>query len=178
LRPGLPSLRRSQELAILRSAFAASSAEETFRAVQYSLQSNHVHLIVEAHDAVALSTGMKGLLVRIARGLNRAWGRTGTVFRDRYHVRALRTPREVRFALVYVLQNARKHGIVVRGLDPFTSGEGSDGCADSSAGVADDSGRLEVRPRTWLLSTGWLRWGRIRIAESPRLPGPRELRAG
>ena len=40
---------------------------------------------------------------------------------DRYHVRALETPREVRHALVYVLQNWRKHLTDVRGLDPRSS---------------------------------------------------------
>jgi hypothetical protein len=34
----------------------------------------------------------------------------GRVFVDRYHAHALLTPREVRAALVYVLQNWAKHG--------------------------------------------------------------------
>ena len=58
-----------------------------------------------------LEVGMQGLAIRIARGLNRLWGRKGKVFADRYHDRVLRTPREVRNALAYVLNNARRHAV-------------------------------------------------------------------
>ena len=69
-----------------------------------------IHLIVEASDRVALSRGVQGLCIRLARAVNRACGRRGSVFADRYHARALKTPRAVRFALRYVLLNAHKHG--------------------------------------------------------------------
>src|SRR5207247_1292169 len=101
--------------------------EHGLRIVHFAIQSNHVHLLVEARDARSLSRGMQGLLVRIARNSNRAWKRKGSVFADRYHSRALRTPREVRNALVYVLQNSRKHGCHIAGVDPFTSGRDFDG---------------------------------------------------
>ena len=130
--PGLASLRRSAELKLVRTAMRAANCSSSFGVVHYTIQSNHLHLIVEAHDRPALSAGMKGLLVRIARRLNRAWRRRGSIFADRYHVRALRTPREVRNALVYVLHNARRHGIAYRGADPFSSGPWFDGWADSS----------------------------------------------
>ena len=41
--------------------------------------------------------------------MNRVFRRAGSVLRGRYHVRVLRTPREVRNALAYVLLNTRKH---------------------------------------------------------------------
>ena len=66
---------------------------------------NHLHLLVEASSASALSRGIQGLSIRIARGVNRAAGRRGKLSADRFHARALNTPREVRIALVYVLQN-------------------------------------------------------------------------
>lgn len=80
---------------MLRTAFAAGSERFGFRLRQYSVQSDHRHLVVEGKDRRALSRGMQGLLIRIAKGLNRLWGRRGTVFADRYHDRILRTPREV-----------------------------------------------------------------------------------
>ena len=71
---------------------------------------------------------MQGLLIRIAKGLNRLWKRKGRVFGDRFHG-ALKTPREVRNALAYVLNNARKHRISVPEDEPdaFSSGRWFDG---------------------------------------------------
>src|SRR5258706_5334783 len=128
--PGLRSLRHEREAECIRSALAGanrSAAPEArgaapFQVVHYSIQSNHLHLIVEAADRAALTAGMRGLLVRIARALNRLWDRRGSVFGDRFHEHELRTPREVRNALVYVLQNLRKHGIALAGPDPLSSG--------------------------------------------------------
>ena len=124
--PGLRSLRNAEELAIVRDALARSQRDE-FQVVHHSIQSNHLHLIVEADDRVALTSGLRGLLVRIAGALNRLWQRRGNVFADRFHERELRTPREVRNSLLYVLQNARKHGIWMRGPDPCSSGVEFDG---------------------------------------------------
>src|SRR5690606_21787361 len=70
---------------------------------------NHLHLLVEAANNAALSRGMKGLLVRMARGLNRLIGRKGTVFTDRYHAHVLRSPTEARNAVRYVLTNTHVH---------------------------------------------------------------------
>jgi putative transposase len=131
---------------------------------QFSLQSNHIHLIVEAGDRLALSRGMQGLLVRVARALNRIWKRRGSVFSDRFHARALRTPREVRSALLYVLQNARHHGLRLLGVDPYSSGPWFEGWRASRA---VPNGNPLVPARTWLLRTGWLRHGRIGFEECP-----------
>ncbi len=48
-------------------------------------------------------------MIRIARGINKKLGRQGAVFAERYHVRVLGTPREVRNVLRYVYLNARHH---------------------------------------------------------------------
>ncbi len=131
---GLPSLRRPGEAARIRAALATalasavagapgkSRAVQHFQVVHHSIRSNHLHLIVEAPDRRALTRGVQGLLVRIARALNRLWSRRGPVFADRFHERELRNPRQVRNALVYVLQNLRKHGIHLAGPDPYSSG--------------------------------------------------------
>ncbi len=51
-----------------------------FRVTEYSVQGNHVHLIVEGSDRDRIARGLQELCVRIARGLNRLWNRKGTVF--------------------------------------------------------------------------------------------------
>jgi hypothetical protein len=110
---------------------------------------------------------MQGLLVRVARALNALWNRRGAIFSDRFHARALRTPREVRAALVYVLQNARHHGLRLFGVDPFSSGPWFEGWKTRLAGLLDLPAKATAAARTWLLCEGWLRHGRIGIDESP-----------
>ena len=144
LKKGLPSLRRKSAYRVLGRAFAAGGERFGFRLIHFSVQSNHIHLLAEAEDRRALSRGMQGLSIRIARGLNRLWRRTGKVFVDRYHDHILGSPTEVRNALRYVLHNVQRHGIrFIEGLDPFTSAVGW-------------TLRLPL-PRTWLLTRGWQR---------------------
>lgn len=179
--PGAPSLRRAAPFAAIEAALRASLARADFRVVHFSVQTNHVHLLVEAQGGKALARGMQALAIRIARRVNRAAGRTGKLWADRYHARVLRSPREVRWALAYVLQNARRHlesgrGIVDPGwIDPRSSGGGFDGWRDG--GIADAgegqgaegpvTGPPVAAPRTWLLATGWRRHGLLRRDEVP-----------
>ncbi len=169
LERGHPCLRRARERQALLDAFRAGRERHGMRLVHYSIQSNHVHALVEARDALALSRGMLGLAIRIARALNRVWTRTGRVWADRFHSRILRTPREVRNALVYVLHNARKHGVHVAGIDPHSSGAAFDGWKDTVViknGIT--SFTTPVTPaRSWLLNIGWRKHGRIGTEEAP-----------
>jgi REP element-mobilizing transposase RayT len=164
-RADVGSLRRARLYSALEAAIAASSRSD-FRLVHFSVQGDHVHLIAEARDEPTLSTGMRGLMIRVARALNRASGRSGPVWADRYHCRELRTPREVRHALAYVLLNARKHDRQVTGLDPCSSARWFDGWREHSPMVdlALDPPAV-VAPRTWLLGAGWRRHGLLRFDE-------------
>lgn len=113
---------------------------------------------------------------RIARRLNGLWRRVGSLFADRYHARILRTPSEVRRALVYLLQNGRKHGAwVARVADEYSSGPTFDGWRRRDRAAESSSRRLS-RARTWLLSVGWRRLGLIGLLELPK--GAIEPRAG
>jgi putative transposase len=94
----------------VRGALAGARARFGFRLVHFSVQRDHLQLLAEVSDRRALSRGMQGLTIRVAKVVNRRLGRSGRVFADRYHARALTTPREARWALRYVLSNARKHG--------------------------------------------------------------------
>lgn len=167
LAAGLPSLRGRRDHRIVLASLAAA-CKPGFRVVHYSAQSNHLHFVCEADHEVALSRGVQGLGVRLARGLNRLWRRVGRVFDDRYHAHLLRTPREVRNALAYVLQNARRHGLSCLGrLDPCSSARWFDGWRDLGHRLM--SIRHPLRDaRTWLLTTGWRRLGLL--ASDPRFP--------
>src|SRR3954454_9291687 len=90
---------------------ALRDARERFglRVVHFSVQGNHLHLLVEAEDAASLAKGMQGLGIRLAKALNRLASRHGKVFADRYHSHVLKTRREVAHALEYILENFRHH---------------------------------------------------------------------
>ena len=172
LREGLPTLRADDSHELIRVAFVAGSGDG-FRVIEYSVLGNHVHLLAEARDERALSRGVTGLAVRIARGLNKLWRRMGRVFADRFHARGLTSPRAVRTALVYVLQNARKHGAWrARRVDDYSSARWFEGWKSErrvdGENVADSSPRLLARARTWLLSVGWRCHGLIDLEEVPR----------
>lgn len=129
------------------------------RVVHFSVQGNHLHLVCEAPSAKALATGMKGLSIRLARGLNRLMDGRGTVFADRYHAHILRTPAEVLHALAYVLGNfashARRRGerVPEGWADPYSSA-GPDAGRDQAAWFRRDvAPNLTSPPRSWLLRT-------------------------
>jgi REP-associated tyrosine transposase len=112
---------------------------------------------------------MKALGARFARVVNRVFGSRGAVLRDRYHLKILRTPREVRNVIAYVLTNIRKHR-AQRGLatparvDPASSGRWFAGWAGEVLLGHDPP--VVSAARSWLLRVGWLRWGRIALAET------------
>jgi len=141
--PGVPSLRRIPIFRKIADAFQEGKERFGFRVVHCSVQGNHLHLIAEAENRVSLARGMKGLEVRIARGVNRATRRRGPVFAERYHAHVLRSPRETRNAVDYVLANWFRHA--GREVGPYD--------LDRLCSAADRS--LVVRPQTWLLRVGW-----------------------
>jgi phytoene/squalene synthetase len=126
---------------------------------------------------------MMSVGIRFARAVNRGLGRRGRVLEDRYHVRVLATPRQVRSALRYVLLNARRHAAKLRGgkerlpvparLDPASSARWFEGWragvarAESPAAFGLRATPAVSRARTWLLRTGWRRHGLLDPSEIP-----------
>ena len=175
VRRDIPHLRRSRTFAALREAFRKGSDRFGFRLTQFTVQSNHLHLLCEAKESASLSRGMQGLTIRLAKRLNHQIGRAGRVFVDRYHSRILRTPREVRAALVYVLNNSRKHVPPLwqhaeMWVDHFSSAPFFDGWQEPIplAFLRKMGAPAVAAAGTWLLRTGWRRYGLIQFAEAPR----------
>jgi hypothetical protein len=171
LHPGLPSLRTPTVVRTIERSFTAVCDRGDFRLLHYSLQDTHAHLLVEATDAGALGRGMMALGARLARAFNRVFHRSGSVLADRFHLHVLRTPREVRAALAYVLLNARRHARRLAGivrLDPASSGRWFNRWRWRPP---DENRRHEPmavgRPRTWLLAWGWRRHGLVDPSEVP-----------
>ena len=179
LRSDVPSIRSAPIVHEIERTFAAGCAREGFRLVHYSLQGNHASLIIEARDREALGRGMKSIAARLARAVNRVAGRSGRVLADRYHLRLLPTPREVRHCLRYVLLNSRRHaaaaGATLRApvrLDPASSARWFDGWKRWVPSASKMSTALMerppvARPRTWLLAVGWRRCGLLDPTDVP-----------
>jgi putative transposase len=151
-----------------------------FRVLQFSVQWDHIHLIVEASDKRALSAGMRSLVIRVARYVNDLVRRRGRLWADRWHGRALTSPKQVRTALVYVLANFRKHSRkrLRSGVDAFSSASTFDGWRGFRNGAhlpragppfhgALSPHVVVSRAKTWLGGTAWRRFGLLRVNEAP-----------
>jgi REP element-mobilizing transposase RayT len=161
-RRGLPNFRSQRVHDMLRGILERQLKERAYRdrfqVVHYSIQTNHLHLIVESNDARAMRSGVSGLVIAFAKKLNALLQRlTGKVWSDRYHSRELTTPSEVRRALVYVLQNVRKHGFDLPGpwVDPLSTARRFQIWMAPIAEGNDPCPFPPPKPRTWLLNDGW-----------------------
>jgi REP element-mobilizing transposase RayT len=180
VRPEVAALRSRTLYPLVWRALCAAARGRGFRIVHFSVLSNHIHLMVEAADAAALARGMQRFSIRVAMGINHHLARRGGVLADRYHAVILRSPRQVRHALAYVLQNAKHHArqtgalawLDRRWVDPCSSAMYFDGWTEASRSALPPPARPPpVAPaETWLLSQGWRMHGLIDLAE---VPGPR-----
>jgi REP element-mobilizing transposase RayT len=169
----VPALRTRRLLAELERSWREVRERARFRIAHYSVQKNHVHLLVEAASAPDLASGLKSVVARFARAVNRVFRRAGQVLADRCHVHVLRSPREVRNSIAYVPLNARRH-LAKAGralprlatIDVASSGRWFEGWRVTLPSARDTPAVAEAR--TWLLGTGWRRHGLIRPDEVPR----------
>jgi hypothetical protein len=168
--PGLPSFRSPRVFGALRQAITRASVDR-FRVIHFSIQRDHGHFIVEGDEPRRARGGVHGLAIRLALAVNRVLGRKGKVVSDRYHARALATPRQMRTSLVYVLLNFRKHLRAPAGIDPRSSGPHFSGWerAPGAKGVAPVQPATAL-PSTWMARIGWLRaGGLLRVEEQPAI---------
>ena len=189
MRSKFRSLRSQFVFPTLRKALADTRRVRVdFRITQFSVQGDHLHLVVEADSKQALSRGMQGLAIRIARRVNRLVSRSGKLWADRFYSRALSSPRSVRNALAYVLNNFKKHRASdAAQIDPYSSAPYFDGFRElhgkppwdlprsrrlplTPQGVPPPAFDDEVpicEPRTWLAAVGWRKGGLVALGVVP-----------
>ncbi|MDB4958735.1 MAG: hypothetical protein JWO36_6304 [Myxococcales bacterium] len=173
---GVGSLARDYLMKVIRKSIAESH-KSWFRIVEFNVLSNHLHLICEAQSKRQLARGIQGFEVRTARRLNRVLKRTGKLFSQRYHVRQLNSPKEVRNALRYVLLNRKHHNAEQKfakyWIDPYSSAAWFSGWAGPINVNTEWKRELvhmerpNAEPTVWLLTTGWRRHGLLRFDEAP-----------
>ena len=167
------NLRTRHAYRAIRGAIAKCAARTDYRVVHASIQSNHVHLLVEADDKRALTLGMQGFAISAAKRLNRELRRKrGDVFPFRYHATPIKNPTQARNAIAYILNNWRRHQNDRRApwrIDPYSSAEQFPGW-ETARGDRERAEPLPcIRPTCWLLTEGWTRAGPITLDE---VPGP------
>ena len=91
------------------------------RILHYTLEYNHVHLLVEATGNKILHSGMQAMGISFSKAINKIKCLKGSVYKNRYHFRSLKTRRELKNAILYIFNNARKHKRSLSALDPFNS---------------------------------------------------------
>jgi len=178
-----PNLREGVVFRVVEREIRGAS-RRGLRIVHFSVQRDHVHMIVEASDGPSLWRGLQRFESRVAMEINRVAGRSGKLWRERYHRRDLASPSQVRNALVYVLMNVRKRdggnailiGHHLTTLDPCSSARWfSDWHPAASppraAPRAPDDPPPTVPGQTWLANRGWRPRGLLRFDELPRSPG-------
>ena len=168
---GVPRLRGEVLARMIIGEIRRASAKG-FRVLHFSVQNDHLHLIVEAESGLALSRGMQRLASRVAMGVNALVKRRGSLWRERYHRRDLASPRQFRNALVYVTFNIRKHGSPPEhSLDLLSSAIWLDDWKERDVLEKVRAARAGpspvVEPRTWYARAGWKLLGALDSRESP-----------
>lgn len=168
---GLPTLRHKPLLRELKRS-SIQALKFQFRVVHFSMQSNHLHLIIEAKSNSALALGMRSLAGRFGKIVRRHAHRLGAkqkgrVFLGRYHLRVIRSSRQMRNTLEYVLLNKAKHSKLVEHLDPFSSGRFFNDwrallkarfrslIQEECASIPTEQLVPFGQPRSWLCRVGW-----------------------
>ncbi|MEO7732285.1 MAG: transposase [Kofleriaceae bacterium] len=185
--PEVGSLRRRDMYRAVREATIVAAIRARIRIVHLSIQATHIHMLVEADNKLALTLGMQGFQISVARNINTALGdktrrRRGPVFADRYHVVVIRSPTQARNALSYVVNNWRKHQEDrseprrIWLVDPYSSGISFPDWRERQhehcmLPIPRDHDPLIVfRPKSWLLREGWMRAGTVSACEVPSRP--------
>ncbi|HLE13093.1 MAG: hypothetical protein A2504_12410 [Bdellovibrionales bacterium RIFOXYD12_FULL_39_22] len=102
------NLRTKDFFKLFRQA-VKTARRRGLRIVHYSLMHNHLHLIIEAANNEELSKGMQSFALSLSKLVNyRVSGRIKKLWQDRYWMRLLSSPREIKIALQYVLKNPQK----------------------------------------------------------------------
>lgn len=177
LKERLPSIRNKGLFKEFKESVRRAKAQGLY-VIHFAVQANHIHLFCEGESNKAVALGMRALAGRFAKIVRsyfsgRGGEGAGSVFKGRYHLHILKTPREVRNALEYVLLNLSKHQKFIEYIDDFSSGKSFKGWRkllgkryrslikfDSDFWGGKGMGDLPdvlSPPRSWLAQIGWMK---------------------
>lgn len=159
MKPGLKSLRSPKMTLAFKESLSKAKAKG-LRVIHFALESNHAHLFTEANDNGTLRSGMASLGSSFGKAVRKINDGKGSVFDGRYHVRVLKTPRETKHAMAYVLLNHSKHQKTFAYQDEKSSafhfGEWrtllGEGYRNTKTRALPE---CLSEPKSWLARTGW-----------------------
>jgi REP element-mobilizing transposase RayT len=102
-------LKNKSTLKVLKRAIC-NARKKGLRVVHFSLEYDHIHLLIESPNNSTLGRGMQSLGVTMARGINLFKKSEGGVYKHRYHFRKISSSRELKRVMHYIFNNGVKHG--------------------------------------------------------------------
>ncbi|MBC7430062.1 MAG: transposase [Bacteriovorax sp.] len=91
------------------------------KVIHYTLEYNHVHLLVEASDHKVMHRGMQALGISLSKSINKIKCLKGTVYKHRYHLKRLTSTQQLKNVLHYIFNNGIHHKRTSSILDPYNS---------------------------------------------------------
>lgn len=120
VRENKANIRNKRILKALHHAIKRARFKK-LKVIHYTLEYNHIHLLVETSDNKILQTGMQALGISLSKAINKIKQLKGGVYKHRYHFRKLNSRRELKNVLHYIFKNGLKHKRSYSMLDPYNS---------------------------------------------------------
>lgn len=165
LREGLPNIQCPEMHEKFKSGLRKAKALG-LRVIHYTVERNHIHMMIECSNNSSLSRGMKSLGASFGRAIRAFAGGKGPVFKERFHMRVVKTPMEVRNVIAYVLTNTSKHHKMAPGPTPYSSGmyfsewkkllgRRAGPVLREFVPITTDLPEFLCEPKSWLAREGW-----------------------
>lgn len=113
-------IKNKAVLAILKKAIL-NARLKGLKVIHYSLEFDHVHLLIEADNNKILGKGMQAFGVTLAKAINKLWRLGGGVYKHRYHFRRITGSKDLRNVMNYIFKNGVKHKTAKSIINPFNS---------------------------------------------------------
>lgn len=120
VRENKADIKTKKILKALHHAIKRARLKE-LKIIHYTLEHNHLHLLVEASDNLILHKGMQALGITLSKAINKIKKLKGGVYKHRYHFRKLNSRRELINVLYYIFKNGIKHKRTLSMIDPYNS---------------------------------------------------------
>lgn len=120
VRENKADIKNKRLLKILHHAIKRARLKK-LKVLHYSLEYNHVHLLVEARDNQIIHQGMQAFGISFAKAINKIKFLKGRVYKNRYHFRKITSLRDYKNVLLYIFRNGIKHKRTQSLFDPYNS---------------------------------------------------------
>ncbi|MGZ3789032.1 MAG: transposase [Bacteriovorax sp.] len=113
-------MKNKSVLGLLKRAIK-NARRQGLKVIHYSLEYDHVHLLIEADNNYILGKGMQAFGVTLSKAINRMRKLKGGVYKHRYHFRHISSARELKNVMNYIFTNGLKHKTAKNIMNPFNS---------------------------------------------------------